>query len=590
VTTEKPSPSRGYCGPTAYFQKFGSILGSVSNFIEEDIPVQDIEPYSGRLRPLLADLRLFCKWKEICCNQHQGICDGNLDTTDFSLRLIDVDKRRIVSGCCNVSFVALSYVWGEDTEPFLTQSTEFAFQQEGSLNESILPATIYDAVLVTRGLGERYLWVDSCCIVQDDEQDKLKYVPRMDLIYGLAIVTIIATSGISVEAGLPGVRKGSRSRVQESFAAKDVQLIETLDPNGNGDSLSYIGESTWNERGWTFQERLLSRRALVFTDEQIYWECRIASWSEDSYRESPSIPTIYRHSLHDELPRQPLNADTEDFERSYRMLVEAYSARLFRNEEDYLDGFAGVLQTFERLYDEPFTWGLPQSFFSSALTWPCETSRPLAKRRVGLHSSMRAGGIITKCRFPSWSWVGWVCEVYLTQCSDELQLNATGLEFYVIDEKGHLQLILEQKAPVGGDARVPRPWKGMESMALTENIPPGLLHSPQARAALCFWSSIATLRVNHDEVQFPSQRRVYGSKNLELAARWKHLPFNLSAASNTFSAVVIGDTDTWGGHKDYLNIMLISWVEGIAYREGMLSLLESDWLRLDRTWKQITLC
>ena len=151
----------------------------------------------------------------------------------------------------------------------------------------------------------------------------------MDLIYGSASVTIIASSGISAEAGLPGVKQDSRRRVQEPFVVKGIQLIETLDPNGNGEAGSYVGESVWNERGWTFQERLLSRRALVFTDEQVYWECRKAFWSEDSYREFASVPTIYRHSIDDEFPRQPLNAETEGFERLYRIFVEKYSGRLF---------------------------------------------------------------------------------------------------------------------------------------------------------------------------------------------------------------------------------------------------------------------
>ena len=589
VTVKKPEPFRGYCGPAAYFQKAEPILGSVSNFIKEDKPVRGVEPYGGRSRPLLADLGLFRKWKEICCKEHRGPCDKIVDSTDLPLRLIDVKKRCIINGCRNVSFVALSYVWGANTKPCLTQSTECTFQREGSLDESVLPATIYDAFVVTEGLGERYLWVDSCCIVQDDLQDKLTYIPRMDMIYGSASVTIIATSGISAEVGLPGVKPGSRRRTQEPFAANGTPLMETLDPNGTGDAESYIGESVWNERGWTFTERLLSRRALVFTDEQVYWECRVASWSEDSFREFTSVPTIYRHCLGDDFPRQSLNAETEEFESLYRMLVENYSTRLFVNEEDYLHGFSGISQTFTKLYNEHFVWNLPESLFSSALTWPTENLTPSTKRRVGLHSFKRANHTI-KCRFPSWSWVGWVCEVYLAQCSDKLQPNATGLEFYTIDEKGHLRLIQEQKAHVGEDAPGLRPWKGMDSMVLTENIPRELLNSPQAQAALFFWSSIATLKVFHGEVRFPVERKVYGSNGLEFSARWKHLPSSLSATSNMFSAVVVGDTDTWGGYKDHLNIMLVSWVEGIAYREGMLSMLESDWLRLDRAWEQITLC
>ena len=591
VTTKMPDPFRGYCGPCAYFQKVGPVLGNVSNLVREDTPVGDIEPYTGRLRPLLADLRLFRKWKELCCKEHQGIYDASVAPQEISLWLIDVEKRFIVNECRNISFFALSYVWGANTKPFLTQSTKFAYQREGSLDENNLPAIIYDTLKVTLALGERYLRVDTCCIVQDDEQDKLKYIPRMDLIYGLASVTMIATSGIGAEAGLPGVKEGSRRRVQEPFTIKGIKLIETLDPNGNGEVRSYLGESVWNERGWTFQERLLSRRALVFTHEQVYWECQWAFWSEGSHREFISAPTIYRHSIDDEFPRQPLDAYKEEFERLYRILVGKYSGRLFTNEEDHLSAFSSILEHFRVLCDEHFVWGLPEPLFSSALTWPCETSPPSArKRRTGLHPCTQVDGTSAKCPFPSWSWVGWVCEVYLAQCSNELQPNATGLGFYNINEKGHLKLIHDEKAPSGEDAPVLRTWRGMENMAITDNISQGFLSTLQAHAALFIWSSIATLRLQHDDAKFPSQRKVYGSNDLEFAARWKQLPASLSKTSDVFSAVVVGDTDTWGGHKDYLNIMLVSWVEGIAYREVMLSMLETDWVKLDRTWRQIILC
>lgn len=116
-----------------------------------------------------------------------------------------------------MSFVALSYVWGKGTKPCLTQANHMALQQEGALDEDMVPATIWDAFAVTRALEERYLWVDTCCIIQDDDRDKFKYVPYMDSIYGLANVTIVATSGVGANAGLPGVRPGTRSRVQTPF-------------------------------------------------------------------------------------------------------------------------------------------------------------------------------------------------------------------------------------------------------------------------------------------------------------------------------------------------------------------------------------
>jgi hypothetical protein len=37
----------------------------------------------------------------------------------------------------------------------------------------------------------------------------------------------------------------------------------------------------WFTRGWTYQEGLLPCRLLYFTPEQVYFECRRCSWSED---------------------------------------------------------------------------------------------------------------------------------------------------------------------------------------------------------------------------------------------------------------------------------------------------------------------
>jgi hypothetical protein len=35
-----------------------------------------------------------------------------------------------------------------------------------------------------------------------------------------------------------------------------------------------IRNSEWATRGWTYQEGVLSNRRLVFTEQQVYWECR----------------------------------------------------------------------------------------------------------------------------------------------------------------------------------------------------------------------------------------------------------------------------------------------------------------------------
>jgi hypothetical protein len=60
----------------------------------------------------------------------------------------------------------------------------------------ILPRTIRDAIEVTRAIDYRYLWVDSLCIIQDDEQDRDFQIAMMDQIYSNADLTIAAGSGL----------------------------------------------------------------------------------------------------------------------------------------------------------------------------------------------------------------------------------------------------------------------------------------------------------------------------------------------------------------------------------------------------------
>ena len=66
-------------------------------------------------------------------------------------------------------YVALSYVWGRSTKSFLTLKREniTTLNQKNSLKGVILPQTVKDATYLCKDYGERYLWVDSLCIVQD---------------------------------------------------------------------------------------------------------------------------------------------------------------------------------------------------------------------------------------------------------------------------------------------------------------------------------------------------------------------------------------------------------------------------------------
>ncbi|KAM7219426.1 hypothetical protein V8F06_005160 [Rhypophila decipiens] len=65
-------------------------------------------------------------------------------------------------------------------------------------------------MMLVKELGERYLWADVLCIVQDDPLQKHQDIKQMDLVYSCATATIVGLHGHNADAGLPGIRPATR--------------------------------------------------------------------------------------------------------------------------------------------------------------------------------------------------------------------------------------------------------------------------------------------------------------------------------------------------------------------------------------------
>jgi hypothetical protein len=252
------------------------------------------KPYEARIRPPEADLRLCKRWKDHCIEFHNGVCDKIKVPKISTIRLVDVTLKCIAHLPATVPWVALSYCWGGPQEHSLRKDNLADYGTPGALTEEKLPPVIFDALITTSALGERYVWIDSLCIVQDDELDKAKYLSIMDAIYAHAVLTIVNAASGDTSSGLPGIRKLVHRRIQQPFKLNGVWLTEALDP-GHGYSAGYLERCTWSTRGWTFQEGLLSRRCLIFTADQIYWQCQKSTWCEGSFWERIDDLQIYRH-------------------------------------------------------------------------------------------------------------------------------------------------------------------------------------------------------------------------------------------------------------------------------------------------------
>ncbi|KAG5750738.1 hypothetical protein H9Q70_006602 [Fusarium xylarioides] len=154
------------------------------------------------------------------CQKPKWLSDSDTEWPE-RCRVIDIKEHRIVDLLPTMRYVALSYVWGSSEkarqsrfERQLTRENLSRLQQPNSLSDIYLPQTITDAMHVTEQVGERFLWVDALCIVQDDPADLGHQTARMDLIYSKALFTILAACGEDSTSGLAGLPSNPRDVFQ----------------------------------------------------------------------------------------------------------------------------------------------------------------------------------------------------------------------------------------------------------------------------------------------------------------------------------------------------------------------------------------
>lgn len=198
------------------------------------------------------------------------------------MRLIDVRECCVCEVDLPCRYTCLSYVWGDVDQPQNVESLRGLMEQPGGLsNNSIkLPKTIRDAMEVMQWLDVQYLWVDALCIEQDNDLDVRSNISNMSTIYRGAALTIVASSNSSPLEGLPGVTSVQRSAEQIRKTIQGIGMAVQL--HDSRLPVAEIKLSTWNIRGWTYQEHQLSRRVVFFTELQMVFQCSQAICYEDA--------------------------------------------------------------------------------------------------------------------------------------------------------------------------------------------------------------------------------------------------------------------------------------------------------------------
>jgi len=216
---------------------------------------------------------------------------------------------------------------------------------------------------------------------------------------------------LDADWGLPGVSR-PRHFAQRSETVNGVELAVEFPSFRNLNSGTAL---TWNTRGWTLQEKVLSKRLLLFTDFQVYFRCANSVCAEDVGMEAGALSTSIKRRqnpfawgasvntpslldrIGDAVTFETLKLTDKNWDLTflpnYVALVAEFSQRTFTFQKDALKAILGVLQTLDTS-DEAFLGGLPRAWLPEALLWqPKNESRYfLDKNSTGI---------------PTWSWAAW---------------------------------------------------------------------------------------------------------------------------------------------------------------------------------------
>ncbi|KAI4649056.1 uncharacterized protein J4E78_008574 [Alternaria triticimaculans] len=401
---------------------------------------------------------LIREFLRLCENSHDRRCTEQIGIENPFMEtlmepyfgVIDIENDRLVplpfEGTMErlefEPYAAVSYVWGDTGRmDYRTKISNIQSRRKsGGLAATIrkLPKALVQSIRLVHDLGIRYAWIDALCIVQDSSHSWSLNSRAMHLIYGNATLTICAADGDS-RTGLLALDEGQRPQQQIGVYADGVHLIL------HQPSEISIQTSKWNTRAWTFQERLLSKRCLIFTRGQIYFQCRSTGMSEDIFADGEGRGW----SL--DLVQAPLQMLTELKQRSvwfYAHCVYLYTLRELFEPLDILAAFSGMCNLMEGTMNAPFVFGLPTSHLDFALLWePVDLLTLLNYEKASVEPKYK------DIKFPSWSWCGWKSDgiQYKPQMVDGCLSNVhawlvdhTWIDWHIRDGHGTLRRLWDR--------------------------------------------------------------------------------------------------------------------------------------------------
>ena len=284
-------------------------------------------------------------WIKACERLHSTTCGGVQQAIE-GLKVIDCRTKRVVAAPATCQYVVLSY----------SRETNGIAEPEDLPEWDSIPALFRDALAATSELGFDYIWIDRYCALQEASDWKEGQWRHIDKVYSEAQLTIVAACADDTSIGLSGV--GEHARQQSTLAVVgDSKLVAMY-----WRELDSVADSKWKTEGFGYEQCLLSRRRLTFTNQGLLFQCSgddyIESYATEAFdmalgaselRASGNCPVVFSDLRF-----------ANQFPEMIWSLLKSYTKRTQPHQPDSLGAFNAILNKLTSISKEfDHIWAVP---------------------------------------------------------------------------------------------------------------------------------------------------------------------------------------------------------------------------------------
>lgn len=295
---------------------------------------------------------------------------------DSSVQLIDFENGE------TGTYSALSYTHEAGVDKQFARPAAIS-GDKATLRITNLPKVFYDAILLTRQLGIKYLWIDALCIPEGQFDTFARDSAAFGSVYSNAYLTLAGTGADGTSQGLFFPRTNTsyiciRHQTRRGVSGDLWMHSLALEKEFIGRPPTILEKEPLCKGVWAFQERVLSKRTVHFASDQVYFECLKHFRSEDGLLMDESF-----HSTEKVVPNE---AEGDGLAPWFGILWH-YTTCELTDSSDKLSALANVASAYSQILEDEYVAGLWKSSLIECLCWQSVQCKP-----------------VNDYRAPSWSW------------------------------------------------------------------------------------------------------------------------------------------------------------------------------------------